>query len=92
MTCHIVDRKANNLSRTSGFAITVAVVVYNFLCVCALSDPFAVCALFAPSVSTSVSASVSTSAMPGSSTPSASSVARLLSVHHLLHLCLLCLC
>ena len=37
MTCYIIDRKANNFSRTFYFAITVAVNAYNSLRVCVLS-------------------------------------------------------
>ncbi len=102
MTCHIIDRKANDLSRTSGFAITVAVAVCDFLRVCALSAPFVVCASSAPSASASASTSASASAsasvsvsastVPGSSAPSASSMACLLSVLRPLCLRLLCLC
>ncbi len=92
MTSHIIDRKTNNLSRTSGFAVTVAVAVCDVLRVCALSSPFAIFALSAPSASAFASTSVSAFAVPGSSVPSASSVACLLFVPHLLCLRLLCLC
>ncbi len=98
MTCHIIDRKANDLSKTSGFAVTIAVAVYGFLFVCALSAPFAVCASSASFASTSASASasasmsVSASAVPGSSAPFTSSVARLLSLPRPLCLRLLYLC
>ena len=37
MTCYIINRKANDFSRTSDFAVTIAVVAYGSLCVCILS-------------------------------------------------------
>ncbi len=98
MTCHIVNKKANDLCKMCSFAITVNVAVCGFLRVCALSALFAVCALFALSISASASASASASvsvfafAVPESSTPSASFMTRLLSVPCLLYLHLLCLC
>ncbi len=94
MTYHIVDRKANDLSRTFSFAVTIVVAACGFFYVCTLSAPFAVCASSTPSVSafTSASASMSASIVSRSLALSASSVACLLSVPRPLHLRLLCPC
>lgn len=37
MTCYIIDRKANDFGRMSGFAVTVAIAICGFFCVCVLS-------------------------------------------------------
>lgn len=76
MTCHIIDRKTIDLSKTSGFAVTVTVIAYSFLRICALSAPSAICtlsvvgilsviyALSVPFASMSISMSMSVFAVP----------------------------
>lgn len=51
ITCYIVDKKANNFSKTFGFAVTIAIAIYDSLCVCVLSTLsafFVFCLLFVP--------------------------------------------
>lgn len=37
MTYYIIDKKANNFNRTSGFAVSVVVIACDSFCICTLS-------------------------------------------------------